>query len=192
MTVQFDNGGTIEYVLQPNWQRPTATFRPLAGVDVEPGRYAYLRHNLTIQTDPSAKLAVRVEPSAGGYFNGRLRSLRTLLQVTPDPRVAVAADYTVNRIDGVGASRASLTTHLMGLEARLAASPRFQFVSFTQWNSAGRQVALNARVAWEYQPLSYLTVIYNHRSPLSGRDFNVAAPPASRQLLVKATWLLQL
>jgi len=33
-------------------------------------------------------------------------------------------------------------------------------VSFAQWNTVARQLTVNARLAWEYQPLPYFTVIY--------------------------------
>jgi hypothetical protein len=115
-----------------------------------------------------------------------------LVQFTPDPRVAVSADYTLNRLEGVGGTPVPVTTHLVGLETRLAHSPRLQFVSFTQWNTVARQLSINARLAWEYQPLAYLTAIYNDRSPISGFGVPVPAGPSTRQLLVKVTWLLQL
>lgn len=192
MTLQFENGGTVQYVLQPNWQRPTAVFRPVPGIEVAPGRYDYLRHGMILQTDPSAKLAVRLEPGTGGYFDGRLHSLRALVQATPDPRVALSADYTVNRLVEVSAARTSVTTHLLGLEMRLAANPRLQLVSFTQWNTVARQLSVNARISWEYRPLSFFTIVYNDRSPVSGLGVPALASPTSRQLLVKGSWLLQL
>jgi hypothetical protein len=77
---------------------------------VQPGRYNYLRQSVILETDPSGKLALRVEPATGGYFNGRLTSLRSELQATPDPRIAVSADYTINRLEDVGMPQRSLTT----------------------------------------------------------------------------------
>lgn len=192
MTVQFENGGSLQYTLQPNWQRPGTTFRPVPGIEVGPGHYDYLRHALVVQTDPSAKLALRLEPATGGYFDGRLHTLRTLVQATPDPRIAVTADYTVNRLDQVGLTRRSLTTHLLGLETRLAANPRLQFVNFTQWNTVARQLSVNARLAWEYQPLAFFNIVYNDRSPVSGLGIPISAAPTSRQLMIKLTWLVQL
>lgn len=191
-TLQFENGGTLQYAAQPNWQRPRTTFRPIPGVAIAPGRYDFLRHLVTVQTDPSAKAAVRVEGAVGGYFDGTLATWRGVLQATPDPRVAVNLDYTVNRLTDVGTTKARLTTHLLGAESRLAAHPRLQLVSFVQWNTVARQLTANARLVWEYQPLSFFTVVYNDRSAVDGRGVMVPAPVESRQLLVKLTWLLQL
>ena len=105
---------------------------------------------------------------------------------------AINADYTVNRLHVVGATRASLTTHLLGVETRLAANPRLQVVSFVQWNTVVRQLSSNVRLAWEYRPLSFFTVVYNDRSAVDGRGATIPAPARSRQLLMKLTWLWQL
>jgi hypothetical protein len=191
-TLQLQNGGLVQYVAQPNWQRPREAFRPVPGVSIAPGRYDYLRHALTLQTDPSSRLAARLEAGFGGYFDGRLQTWRAVLQATPEPRIAVNADYTVNRLTQVGTTRATVTTHLLGVESRLAASPRLQLVSFAQWNTAARQLTVNARLAWEYRPLSYFTLVYNARAAVDGLGSDMAAPPGSRQLVAKVTWLLQL
>jgi hypothetical protein len=191
-TMQFENGGTLSYAAVPNWQRPRQAFRPVPGVEVAPGRYDYLRHSFVGQTDPSAKVAARFEAAFGGYFDGRLKTWRGVLQATPDPRIALNLDYTINRLEDVGASRTNVTTHLLALETRLAASPQIQLIGFAQWNTVARQLTANARLAWEYQPLSFLTIVYNHRSPVDGRGVLVPTPTGSRQLLVKLTWLRQM
>lgn len=191
-TLQFENGGTLQYAALPNWQRLRTPFRPVPGVRVAPGSYDYLRHAITVQTDPSARVALRFEGQVGGYFDGNLETWRGVLQATPDPRVALSADYTINRLTRVGGLGASLTTHLLGLETRFATTPRLQLVSFVQWNTVARQLTANARLAWEYQPLSFFTIVYNDRSPVDGRGVLTPAPFTSRQLLVKLTWIRQL
>ena len=189
--LQFENGGLLQYAALPNWQRLRAPFRPVPGVTVAPGSYDYLRHAITLQTDPSERLAFRFEGQIGGYFDGDLQTWRGVLQATPDPRLALSADYTINRLDRVGGLRSSLTTHLLGVETRLATTPRLQLVSFVQWNTVARQLTANARLAWEYRPLSFFTIVYNDRSPVDGRGVVTTAPFTSRQLLIKLTWLTQ-
>lgn len=190
--LQFESGGQLQYAALPSWQRPRSPFRPLPGVEVAAGSYDYLRHAVTLQTDPSARIAARLEGQTGGYFDGQLDTWRGVVQATPDPRFAFSADYTVNRLRDVGVSRATLTTHLLGVETRLATTPRLQLVSFVQWNTVARQLTANARLAWEYRPLSFFTIVYNDRAPVDGRGIVTAAPLASRQLLVKLTWIAQL
>lgn len=191
-TVQFENGGQAQYIVQPNWQRPRAAFRPVPGVDIAPGDYDYVRHSLILQSDPSARLAGRLESAVGGYFDGQLRTWRAVVQATPDPRLAVNVDYTLNRLSDLGSNRATVSTHLLGLESRVAASPLLQFVGFAQWNTVARQLSVNARLSWEYRPLSFFTLVYNHRAPIDGHGILVPPPDRSHQLLAKLTWQLQL
>jgi hypothetical protein len=118
-------------------------------------------------------------------------TLRTVIQATPEPRLAVSADYTLNRLIDVGIAGRSATTHLLGAEVRAAANPRLQFVTFLQWNTAAKQVTGNARLTWGHRPLAFFNIVYNHRGPVSGLT-TVPRPIESRQFLVKWTWLLQL
>ena len=192
MTVQFQNGGSLMYIAQPSWQRLQSTFRPVPGVSVPAGDYDYMRHQVTLQSDPSARFAARLETGTGGYFDGSLSALRLAVQATPDPRAAFSVDYTLNRLSDVGGATGTLSTHLVAAEARLAANPRVQFVAFAQWNTVVRQASVNARFSWEYRPLAFFTIVYNDRSPISGFSLPAAAPAASRQLLVKLGWLSQL
>jgi hypothetical protein len=55
-----------------------------------------------------------------------------------------------------------------------------------------RQASVNARFSWDYRPLAFFTIMYNDRAPISPFGLPAAAPPASRQLLVKLGWLSQL
>jgi hypothetical protein len=190
-TVQFHNGGILQYVAQPNWQRLRSDFKPVTGVTIAPGDYDYLRQSLVVQTDPSARYTARFEATLGGYFDGALQTWHVIAQATPEPRLAVNLDYTLNRLRRVGPTAATLATHLLSLETRLAASPRLQGVSVLQWNTAARQLSVNARLAWEYRPLAFFTVVYNDRSVVDGA-VQAPAPAASRQFLVKLTWLAQL
>jgi hypothetical protein len=39
-----------------------------------------------------------LEGATGGYFDRRLHTVRSVIQATPEPRFAVSADYTLNRL----------------------------------------------------------------------------------------------
>jgi hypothetical protein len=58
--------------------------------------------------------------------------------------------------------------------------------------SATRTELDSGRLSWEYRPLSYFTIVYNDRAAVDGRGVATPAPLASKQLLAKLTWLLQL
>jgi hypothetical protein len=149
------------------------------------------RRLLKNSSRPSIELTKTRAPACRTQFDGSLQSLRALVQTTPDLRFALNADYTLNRLSHIRADRRSVSTHLLGLETRVAANPRLQFVTVLQWNIAARQVSGNVRLTWEHRPLAFFNVIYKHRAPAFGLG-SATAPLESRQLLVECTWLIQL
>lgn len=46
----------------------------------------------------------------------------------------------------------------------MAWSPRLQLIGLYQHNTQNKLDAYNIRLAWEYQPLSYVYVVFNNRS----------------------------
>lgn len=184
----YHRSGTLWYpFVERHWQRPTAAVPLFPGVAVQPGTYDYWRTGLVVSTDPSAKASVRADLATGGFFDGALDRLSGNARWAPDPRVALALAYDVSRLRRLGPADTSFVTQLYGPEVRLAATPRLQLVSFYQYNTAARAATLNARLSWEFSPLSFLYVIWNRREPIAGGSL-------LRQdaLLVKLAWLGQL
>jgi hypothetical protein len=52
---------------------------------------------------------------------------------------------------------------LYSIEGRFALNPRVQLIGFYQKNSENRSQNYNLRLSWEYQPLSYIYMVLNHR-----------------------------
>jgi hypothetical protein len=48
------------------------------------------------------------------------------------------------------------------IQGRFALNPRLQLSGFYQNNSLDHSDSYNVRFSWEYLPLSYLYIIYNH------------------------------
>lgn len=184
----YQRSGTLWYpFVERHWQRPTAAVALFPGVSVAPGTYDYWRTGLVLSTDPSAKASVRADIATGGFFDGALDRLSGAARWAPDPRMALALAYDVSRLRRLGPTDTSFVTQLYGPELRLAATPQLQVVSFYQYNTAARAATLNARLSWEFSPLSFLYVIWNRREPIANGSL-------LRQdaLLVKLAWLGQL
>jgi len=52
---------------------------------------------------------------------------------------------------------------LYNLSGRIALNPRMQLIGFYQKNSENNLSNYNFRFSWEYQPLSYFYIVFNHR-----------------------------
>ncbi|MGD1895244.1 MAG: DUF5916 domain-containing protein [Cyclobacteriaceae bacterium] len=189
--LEFQDGSEIEYAIRTNWQSLRSTFSPV-GIDIAGGDYQYTRHQFSYTGDFSRKVALSAEYAFGGYFNGRLNTLTTSLRLAPIPHITLTADYEWNRLAELGINRANEETHLFGTELRLALNPRVQLISFFQYNTTTNQTALNSRFVWEYQPLSYVYLVYNdNRQEMLNPETDVMTRMHDQQGIFKVTFLKQ-
>ena len=80
------------------------------------------------------------------------------------------------------------TTTLIGIGSRFAFNPHLQLSGFLQHSSLMSQDIVNARLSWEFRPLSYLYVVYNS----AASDEDLIPDYLQQQLLIKFTYLLEL
>ena len=158
----LQNGGFLGYGMNPIFQGLTETFSPL-GISIPAGEYHYWRHLVFASSDPSKVLSLMGMAEWGTYFNGELRSLDLNLQFAPSPHFSLLARMNRNRFLAVGVPAKDETVDLYSIEGRLALNPRLQLIGFYQQNSENDARNYNIRLAWEYQPLSFLYIVLNNR-----------------------------
>jgi hypothetical protein len=189
-----DSGWFLSYVV-PNWQRLEAPFELLPGVRVEPGRYQFNRFLASTSTDISRRFVARADFETGPFYDGSSQVLTLSAVATPRPHASLALSYTLNALHDIGLARTDATTHLIAPTLRLAFDPNLQLTLFYQRNTAARLSTWNARLSWEFRPLSYVYLVYNERAPLttaSGLFSAAPSGPTDRQLILKVTFNKQL
>jgi hypothetical protein len=185
----FHHGGKLTFEAEPNRQSLYHAFRPIPGVSIAPGRYEYTRWTARWELAPSARHTATLEAATGAFYDGRLHRLRLSARTTPAPHVSALVDYTLDALRGIGPDRADLEAHVIAPELRLALNPRVQLSAFFQHVSTTGLSAWNARLSWEFRPLSRLHVVYHDRRLDPGPS---AGAVAERRLIVKLGWLSQL
>jgi|SRR6476661_2261537 len=178
-------GGTLRYHLNLVQQRLDEAFVPL-GIAIAPGRYTYYTHNLDVTSDASRRLSYVAHLSSGGYYDGRLHSLSFSARLAPSPHFFLQPSYGLDDFRGVGPEQLSRRVALYGLESRLALSPRLQLSGFYQRNSHDESQTLNLRLAWEYQPLSFVYLVFNEQGYRTAGERST-----ERGLIAKASFLKQ-
>lgn len=151
-------GGRASVDITPTWQQLDAGFAPL-GIDVGPGRYQYTRYRFEFLSDASRKFSYTLSADLGRYYDGQLRSYITSVRYSPVPQASFALDYTRNIATGLGVEKQSRTTELITPQFRLAVNPRLQLIGFYQKNTSTNRDVWNVRLAWEFQPLSFLYIV---------------------------------
>lgn len=183
----FQHGGYLGYIINQSFQRLTDVFSPL-GVDIAAGDYSYINHQVYYSTDLSRKLSGGFDYTFGQYFNGRLTTGNYRLQISPTPHFSLTAQYNRNKFRDVGIAAAEKKVELVTLTGRMALNPRVQLTGFYQYNTDNNAGNYNVRFSWEYQPLSYIYLVFNHR----GFDNTLLKRQTEDHSIFKISYLKQL
>ena len=184
--LNFQSGAYFGYSVSPIFQRLTAVFTPL-GVNIAPGDYHFLQNEILFTTDPSKVISVAGDYKWGTYFNGHIRSGDWKLQFAPVPNISLLAEFNRNHFIDVGELSTSATVNLYIIQGRFALNPRLQLTGFYQKNSLDRSNSYNVRLSWEYEPLSYVYIIFNHGSLINPQQLKQTEDHA----VIKISYLKQ-
>lgn len=183
----FHNGGFIGYIINHYQQRLTEAFSPL-GITLVAGNYSYLNHQFYFSTDQSKPISISFNGSIGEYYNGKLNTGNFAMNIAPLPHFSLTGQYNINHFKNVGTPAITKNVNLFSLSARLALNPRLQLIGFYQKNSENNLSNYNVRFSWEYQPLSYFYIVFNHR----GFDNVLQKRQTEDHSIIKLSYLKQL
>ncbi|MEL6253790.1 MAG: DUF5916 domain-containing protein [Bacteroidota bacterium] len=181
----FKDNSFLEASFTPTWQNINFDFAPL-GVPIARDRYYYTRFLIQYNTDLSKKWSADLGYDFGQFYNGRRNSIEAAARFAPIPHIALTVNYEYNDIDGLGIDNQDLETHLTTVGARFALNPTLQLSSFYQYNSLDKQGRWNVRMSWEYQPLSFLYLVFNE-TQVNQLD----VPFLNQQFISKLTYIRQ-
>ena len=93
-------------------------------------------------------------------------AIKKYFQDTQKPELPISISGTINRnyFKEVGDSSETKKADLWSISGRFALNPRVQLIAFYQKNSINEQANYNVRLSWEYQPLSFIYLVYNSRA----------------------------
>lgn len=181
----FKGGDEAWLFVEKTEQVLTDAFLPIQKVAFAPGAYSYERIGASAFSQASRKLALGAEVSTGSYYSAHSFSGLVRGSVQPLPHVLVSGQYTYNRFWGRGVLAELAETHLLLLETRLAISPRLQLIGSYQRDTDGNASVLNARLAWEFLPLSFVyVVVTDTRAAYRAPD----AAPEELRVVAKVTY----
>ncbi len=156
----FRDNSFLEMSFTPTWQNIDFTFAPL-NVIISQGRYFYTRYRLRYYSDQSRQLSGSLRAEFGNFYDGRLLALTTGARYAPSPYAALVLDYELNQASALGENAEDKTVYLYSGGLRLALNAQLQGTAFYQFNSLDKIGRWNARLSWEYQPLSFLFLVFN-------------------------------
>ncbi|MEY4382796.1 MAG: hypothetical protein RI995_338 [Bacteroidota bacterium] len=182
----LQNGGVIGMYGLFNYQRLESDFAPL-NIKIALGEYHFFRKGFYFSTDQSKKYSTFITADFGDFFNGKQNIYSIKTNVAPIPHVNVGFTLNRNEIRDLGVAKESKDVNLWMIESRLAINPRIQLIGFYQQNSLNDLHVVNLRFSWEYQPLSYVYLVFNQMEHI-GDDLTLQKQKA---FLAKVSFLKQ-
>lgn len=187
--IMLQSGGFIGHIMTPTYQYLTEPFSPL-GVKINSGSYNYTRHAIYWGSDGSKKVSFNWNGEYGAYYNGKLNTTNFSVLVAPIPHVSITGKYNRNTFKNVGINNTSKNIDLWAIEGRFAANPRLQLIGFYQRNTDTHANNYNIRFSWEYQPLSFIYIVFNKREFQSTTRLDTRSQ--EDHLIAKISYLRQL
>jgi len=184
LSFNFLDGGKSKLLYSYNYQNIIEQFRPL-GIDITVGKYTYNRYDLSYSSDASQKFSYDASYGIGGYFNGRLNSLDANVVYSPYPYVSLGMGVNNNEFKKVGISEDNKSVTLYSFNSRFALNPQLQLTFLYQRNSLNKSDIYNARLSWEYMPLSFVYLVFN------SREYGLFEPIKEQNSIVKISFLKQ-
>ncbi len=169
--------------LQVNYNREyiflTDSFDPSRSDAEElPGNSEYRFSNFELQysSDYRNPFAFRLNAQAGGFFNGRLYSLRGSARVRFQPYATVEMDFSLNRVK-LPKPYATANILLAGPRIDVTFSRKVFLTTFFQYNDQLDNINLNARFQYRFRPVSDFFLVYtdNYYTNLKGKDRAIIA-----------------
>ncbi len=178
------------FSVEGSWQSLDEPFSPLRGVTFPAGQYSYGTIGSVFRSDASRKVGVELRGYTGGYYTASFQRARGQLRLAPLPHVSAFAMYELTRFaDLPDPALGPRLTHLVQSELRLAATPKLQLAGIAQYNSDAGVVSGNARLSWEFEPLSFVYLVYTDARRRFADDED---PRREQQLLLKVNYSYQL
>lgn len=183
--IYFSDNSFLQYAIFPTWQNINFNFAPL-GIPIAEGNYYYTRQQVNFRTNQSAKVSLTGSINWGNFYNGQRTTIEGGLRIAPIPHAALTIDYEFNDLSDLGEGQEHLKTHLTTIGSRFALNPRVQLSAFYQYNTFDKRGRWNVRTSWEYQPLSFIYLVFNNTKIDSLDD-----PFQEQQFIGKITFLKQ-
>jgi hypothetical protein len=190
VNIDFENGSALTFTIRPDWQNLRSEFEVLPGIRLARGYYRFERYAVTYEPDVSKPYWAFVTLGVGKFYNARNAYIVFRASPIPGPHWNLTLDYTGQQYSGLGINNANTETHLVGASVRFALNPQLQFHTLAQYNTVSKIAALNARLSYEFAPLSFVYLVIND-SRLAKRT-PVSSFVDQQQVILKVSYLMQM
>ena len=182
VSIFLNNGGFFEYSENPNadtLERPFRINRRFAPIPA--GVYDWQLHQFKLNSDPSRKVALNLDLSRGGLWNGKQTNITPVIKLRPNYRFFVQAGLSRTKVD-LDPINAHYVQSLLTVRTNYSFSKNMFLDALVQYDYDQKLRNTNIRFNFIHRPLSDLYVVFNEQ-----KIDTPEAPASGRSLVVKFT-----
>ena len=162
MSAFLDNGGIVEFAINPRFERIVAPFKIRPDQSFQVGQYGWTEYQLLVETNHSKMASLSLDLTTGGFWNGTQRS--TKLGVVVRPSYHLSFDMALQRNDiDLPFPMHAFVTNLVTSRIGYAFSTQRFLDTLLQYNTDLKQLSANVRFDLIHRPLSDLFIVYNEQ-----------------------------
>jgi hypothetical protein len=159
--LNFDlaNGDLVQFIYQPEFQRPLVPFSIARNVTVPAGAYRFDTRAIQYQTSTSRWWSANLIASTGSYYDGRLTSWQPGGSFAfKDGHVALSLSNETDEgvLEGV-----RFTLRLWKIRFTYAPNPHLAISTLAQYDSVAGEAGINTRMTCTLSPGHDLIVVWN-------------------------------
>ena len=155
---KWHNGARLGVAWNRNFERLDEPLEVVPGVIIPEGRYGYDEIIANYRTDPSVPLFLSGTAAAGGFYDGKIRSLNLNGGYRHSHRLSWTASYLRNM---VRLPAGDFNVDLVGLRFNWSFTPKSFLQTFSQYNSVSQTLGHNIRLGLLSSASTGLYVVYN-------------------------------
>ena len=191
MDSKWQNGARLGVSWNRNFERLDEPLEVVPGVTIPVGRYAYDEIIANYRTDPSAPVFLSGTAAAGGFYDGKIRSLNLNGGYRHSHSLSWTASYLRNMVRlPVG----DFNVDLVGLRFNWSFTSKSFLQTFSQYNTVSQTLGHNIRLGLLASASTGLFVVYNtsnSTTPLLD-SHRLPRRTLTRALFVKFNYLFDL
>jgi hypothetical protein len=154
----------------------------ISGIQVLPGRYDFNETQWSFRYNRSAPVSYSMSVAHGGFFGGRLVTVRPSIRARYSETFNMSLSYSRNDID---LPLGSTITNLTSIRAAYNVSPRVFVQSLVQHNDSADLWSVNFRFGWLQDANTGLFLVYNEIEGIG----DIIPNGAGRSLILKYSYL---
>jgi hypothetical protein len=157
--ISFHGGARLSYTISHDVEQLFSSFKIHEGIQIPPGRYAFVRQTFSYQGPTNRRLSYKVSYDTGGFYTGSSDQLDATLSWRQSAHVTTGLEF---RQYWVRLAEGDFNTSLAILRLNYFFSSKMALTNFIQYDTDTRNMGLQSRLRWIINPGQEVYLVFNH------------------------------